>query len=65
MKITKIECFPISLPRHPPSTRVSKIVLIKIYTDEGIVGVAEAGEYINTSADQDIVMLMIKSWNPS
>jgi L-alanine-DL-glutamate epimerase-like enolase superfamily enzyme len=62
MKITKIECFPISLPRPPPSKRTNKLVLIKIYTDEGIVGVAEGGEYISSPNDQDIVMLIIKGW---
>jgi L-alanine-DL-glutamate epimerase-like enolase superfamily enzyme len=62
MKITKIQCFPISLSRPPPSKRAGKAVLVKLYTDEGIVGVAEAGEYISTPYDQDIVMLIIKSW---
>jgi len=64
MKITKIECLPLSLTRPPPSKRTNKVVLIKMHTDEGIVGVAEGGEYINTSGDQDIVMLIIKCWEP-
>jgi len=64
MKISKIECIPISLPRPPPSQRTSKVVLVKLYTDEGIVGVAEGGEYINTPFDQEIVILMIRSWEP-
>jgi L-alanine-DL-glutamate epimerase-like enolase superfamily enzyme len=64
MKITKIQCFPISLPRPPPSKRQNKVVLIKIFTDEGITGVAEAGEYISTSDDQTIVMHIIKCWEP-
>jgi len=64
MKISKIECYPISLPRPAPSKRVNKAVLVKMYTDEGFVGVAEAGEYISTPHDQDIVMFIIKSWEP-
>lgn len=64
MKITKIECFPLSLTYPPPRKRTGKVVLIKMHTDEGIVGVAEGGDYINTSNDQDIVMLIIKSWEP-
>jgi L-alanine-DL-glutamate epimerase-like enolase superfamily enzyme len=62
MKITKIECFPISLLRPPPSKRQNKAVLVKMYTDEGIVGVAEGGEYISSPYDQEIVMLIIKGW---
>ena len=41
MKITKIECIPISLPRPPPSTRGNNIVVVKMHTDEGIVGLGE------------------------
>jgi L-alanine-DL-glutamate epimerase-like enolase superfamily enzyme len=64
MKITKIECIPISLPRPPPSTRGNNIVLVKMHTDEGIVGVADGGEYLKAFGDQDIVMALIKYWEP-
>ena len=62
MKITKIECYPISLPRLAPSTRTNDIVLTKIYTDEGITGVADGGEHLDAFGGQDIVMSLIKSW---
>lgn len=64
MKITKIECIPISLPRPPPSTRGNNIVIVKMYTDEGIVGVADGGEYMASFGGQDIVMALIRSWEP-
>lgn len=47
MKITKIECIPLTLPikRSKPGRRTSSNhVLIKIHTDEGITGIAECGE---------------------
>ncbi len=64
MKITKIECYPISLPRPAPSNRANDIVLTKIYTDEGITGVADGGEHLNAFGGQEIVMALIKSWGP-
>lgn len=64
MKITKIECIPLSLPRPAPSRRGNNIVLVKMYTDEGIVGVADGGEYLKAFGDQDIVMTLIKYWEP-
>jgi L-alanine-DL-glutamate epimerase-like enolase superfamily enzyme len=64
MKITKIECIPLSLPRPAPSKRGNNIVLVKMHTDEGIVGVADGGEYAKAFGDQDIVMLLIKYWEP-
>ena len=56
--------FPISLVYPPPRKRTGKMVLIKMHTDEGIVGVAEGGDLMNIAYDQDIVMLMLKNWEP-
>ncbi|MBN1191985.1 MAG: mandelate racemase/muconate lactonizing enzyme family protein [Dehalococcoidales bacterium] len=64
MKITKIECIPISLPRPAPSKRGSDVVLIKLHTDEGITGVADGGEHLKAFGDQSIVMGLVKSWEP-
>jgi len=58
MKITKIECIPCTLPRKGGGTP-SNVVLTKVYTDEGIMGVAEGG-----TCPQDVVMLAIKTWEP-
>ena len=63
MKITKIDLIPISLPRPAPSTRQNNVVLIKMYTDEGIVGTADGGEYPGGSG-QELVMAIVKSWEP-
>jgi L-alanine-DL-glutamate epimerase-like enolase superfamily enzyme len=49
MKITKIECIPVSLKFAKPvvmsggAEAASHIVLVKMYTDEGITGIAETG----------------------
>jgi L-alanine-DL-glutamate epimerase-like enolase superfamily enzyme len=49
MKITKIECIPISLKFAKPvvmsggAEAASHVVLVKIYTDEGITGISETG----------------------
>ena len=47
MKITKIECIPVSIPfvkpivmSGGPATKADAVVL-KIHTDEGITGIAE------------------------
>lgn len=58
MKITKIECFPCTLPRKEGGP-ASNVVLIKIYTDEGITGAADGG-----TCDQNGVLLALKSWKP-
>lgn len=58
MKITKVEAIPLTLNRkdggHP-----SNVVLVKIHTDEGIIGAAEGG-----TCGQDAAMLSIKMWEP-
>ncbi len=49
MKITKIECFPLSLKFSKPMIMswgpeyASDVVLVKIHTDEGITGICETG----------------------
>ena len=60
MKITKIECVPLSLPTPMRGKdRFGNILLVKIHTDEGLVGIGDAG-----GVNQDIVTAMIKSWEP-
>ena len=49
MKITKIECIPVSLKFAKPvvmsggAEAASHVVLVKIHTDEGVTGIAETG----------------------
>jgi len=49
MKITRIECIPVSLPFAKPVVMsggvetCSDVVVIKMHTDDGIVGIAESG----------------------
>ncbi|HTY81445.1 MAG TPA: mandelate racemase/muconate lactonizing enzyme family protein [Dehalococcoidales bacterium] len=49
MKITKIECFPVSLEFAKPvvmsggAEAVSNVVVVKIHTNEGVTGVSESG----------------------
>ncbi len=58
MKITRVEAIPCSIPRKEGGMD-SNVVLVKIYTDEGIIGAADGG-----TCGQDAVMLAIKSWKP-
>ena len=69
MKITKIECFPVLIKYKRPSVMGGRVipgsepVVVKIHTDEGIVGIAEAGHaslgYIGEG--QDSVMGIINN----
>ncbi len=61
MKITQIECIPLSVPSpmRGPKT-VSPILFVKIHTDEGLVGYADAG-----GVNQDIVIAMVKDFAPA
>jgi len=69
MKITKIECIPTSSPISKPQVMsgivISKIhsVIVKIYSDEGVMGFAETGDcsewYMGES--QDSVMSLINN----
>jgi L-alanine-DL-glutamate epimerase-like enolase superfamily enzyme len=49
MKITKIECIPVSLKFAKPvvmsggAEAASHVILVKLYTDEGITGISETG----------------------
>lgn len=70
MKITKIECFPVTSTFKKPFTMRgmtetgSDSVVLKVYTDEGIVGVADSG---GTSTwyrgeTQDSIMALINDY---
>lgn len=61
MKITKVECIPVSIPFAKPivmsggPATVSDAVVLKIHTDEGVSGVSETGDtslwYMGESQD--------------
>jgi L-alanine-DL-glutamate epimerase-like enolase superfamily enzyme len=61
MKITKIECLPVSIPFAKPivmsggPAKAADAVVLKIHTDEGITGVSETGDtslwYMGESQD--------------
>jgi L-alanine-DL-glutamate epimerase-like enolase superfamily enzyme len=61
MKITKVECIPVSIPFAKPivmsggPATVADAVVVKIHTDEGITGVGETGDtslwYMGESQD--------------
>jgi L-alanine-DL-glutamate epimerase-like enolase superfamily enzyme len=57
MKITQVECVPLSLPSS--RGRKNSILLVKVHTDEGITGIGDGG-----GVNQDIATAMIKSWAP-
>jgi L-alanine-DL-glutamate epimerase-like enolase superfamily enzyme len=63
MKITKVECYPISFPRERPggTTIGMPSVFIKVHTDEGIVGMGETGhiaeDYIGSTQESIIAMI--------
>ncbi|MBN2240565.1 MAG: mandelate racemase/muconate lactonizing enzyme family protein [Dehalococcoidales bacterium] len=60
MKITEIECLPISAPSPMRGEgRISPLLIVKIHTDEGITGIGDAG-----GVNQEAVIMMIKSWAP-
>ncbi len=60
MKITEIECVPLSLPSPMRGKgRLNDVLLVKIHTDEGITGIADAGQ-----VNQETIIMMIKSWAP-
>ena len=58
MKITNIECLPLSVPTPMRGEGTTgNILMVKIHTDEGVTGIADAG-----GVNQDIVISMIKGW---
>jgi L-alanine-DL-glutamate epimerase-like enolase superfamily enzyme len=67
MKITKIECFPTSSPIFKPQVMSGivianiKSVVVKMHTDEGIIGIAESGDasewYLGESQDSIIHLI--------
>ena len=60
MKITQIECIPLSIPTPMRGANTAgNALFVKLHTDEGLVGYADAG-----MVSQDIVVSMIKSWEP-
>jgi L-alanine-DL-glutamate epimerase-like enolase superfamily enzyme len=67
MKITKVECIPVSTPlKKPvimPNTRITRIdsLLLKLHTDEGVVGIADSGDTSSwyRGETQDSMMSMI------
>jgi L-alanine-DL-glutamate epimerase-like enolase superfamily enzyme len=63
MKITKVECTPLSLSRKAEGTGTN-VVLIKIFTDEGIVGVADSGACYPEGV-QDLILTLMKVWEPT
>ena len=73
MKITKIECIPVSLKFSKPmvmsigSIPAADSVVVKIHTDEGITGVAETGDtsvwYMGDSQDS-IMHLIARVYGP-
>jgi L-alanine-DL-glutamate epimerase-like enolase superfamily enzyme len=63
MKITKVECTPCTLTR-PMEGSLTNIVLIKIFTDEGLVGVADSGACYPEGV-QDLIMTLMKVWEPT
>ena len=63
MKITKVECTPLSLFRKWQGNSTN-VVLIKIFTDEGIVGVADSGACYPEGV-QDLIITLMKVWEPT
>ena len=65
MKITKIECYPVSFPRVRPGadTMGMPAVFVKVHTDEGIIGMGETGhiaeDYIGST--QESIMAMVSN----
>ncbi|MFC2039038.1 mandelate racemase/muconate lactonizing enzyme family protein [Chloroflexota bacterium] len=63
MKITKVECFPISYPRVRPGAETVGMpsLFVKIHTDEGIVGMGETGhiaeDYIGSTQESNIAII--------
>jgi L-alanine-DL-glutamate epimerase-like enolase superfamily enzyme len=69
MKITEVHVFPVSIPYRKPFqlatglAREGKHVIVKIFTDQGIVGVGEAAVIIpdRTGESQEAITLAIRN----
>ena len=67
MKITKVEVFPIGMPYAKPYeqatgvTKMARRVVIKIYTDEGVVGLGEASTLLpnRTGESAQVIAVVI------
>jgi len=64
MKITKVECIPVTvpLPMQGPKAFLNEVV-VKIHTDEGFVGVADSGACYPDGV-QDVILTLMKTWEP-
>ena len=61
MKITEIECIPLSLPTPMRGEGTTgSMLLVKVHTDEGITGIGDAG-----GVNQDAIIVMLKSFAPA
>jgi L-alanine-DL-glutamate epimerase-like enolase superfamily enzyme len=61
MKISRIDCVPLSLPSPMRGPKVfANVLFLKLYTDEGLIGYADAGQ-----VSQDIVIAMVKDFAPA
>ena len=55
MKITRIELFPVQTPRETGS--ISPHIIVKMYTDEGIMGIGEMSDLGHLSTLPDVAQL--------
>ena len=69
MKITKVEVFPVSIPWFPKPHRsaggtftVQEDTVIKIHTDQGLVGLGEAVYRPNLAGTQEINVLVLSKY---
>ncbi|HJQ64153.1 MAG TPA: hypothetical protein VJ834_14965, partial [Burkholderiales bacterium] len=69
MKITKIEVFPIGMPYARPyeqatgTTKVARRVVIKVHTDEGVIGLGEASTLLpnRTGESAQVIAVVISN----
>lgn len=69
MKITKVEVFPIGMPYAKPYeqatgvTKMARRVVIKLYTDEGVIGIGEASTLLpnRTGESAQVIAVVISN----
>lgn len=69
MKITKVEVFPIGMPYAKPYeqatgvTKMARRVIVKLYTDEGVVGLGEASTLLpnRTGESAQVIAVVISN----